>query len=109
MSQLTVRESIDEMVALIVERFDPDRIILFGSHARGTANIDSDIDLLIVMPTNGSKRKKAVEIDLALVEMGVPKDVLVVSPEEADSYQDTVGTIVYTALHEEQLLYERAA
>ena len=40
---------IDAMVRQIVEQFDPDRIVLFGSHARGTAGRDSDVDLLVVM------------------------------------------------------------
>jgi predicted nucleotidyltransferase len=52
----SVKEAIEEMVRRIVERFDPERIILFGSHARGTANPDSDIDLLVVMPVVGSTR-----------------------------------------------------
>lgn len=56
-----VQVTIAEMVRRIVERFHPERIILFGSHARGTAGPHSDVDLLVVMQPHGSKRRRAVE------------------------------------------------
>jgi len=55
-----------EMARRIERSFHPERIILFGSHARGDAGPDSDADLLVVMAVNGSKRRQAVQIDLAL-------------------------------------------
>ena len=66
MVESMVQKKIEEMVQRIVERFHPEKIILFGSHARGTAGPDSDVDLLVVMPVQGSRRKKATEIDLSL-------------------------------------------
>lgn len=104
----TVAEKIDEMVRRIVEGFDPDRIILFGSHARGTAGPDSDVDLLIVMPVNGSKREKQVEIRVALHDIRVAKDVIVVRPDEVERRRDIPGTIVRPALLEGKVLYARA-
>ena len=53
---------IAEMVRRIVAQSDPEKIILFGSCARGDATPDSDVDLLVVMPVAGSRRGKAVEI-----------------------------------------------
>jgi predicted nucleotidyltransferase len=103
------KEKIEEMVRRIVEGFDPEKIILFGSQAREEAGPDSDADLLVVMRVEGSKRKKAIEIDLALADLGVPKDILVVTPEEVERYRDIVGTIIYPALREGKVLYERAA
>lgn len=73
---ITVQATIDEMVRRIVERFHPERIILFGSHARGTAGQHSDVDLLVVMQPHGSKRKRAVEIYGLLAGMGIAKDVI---------------------------------
>lgn len=105
----TNRELIKEMTRLIVEHFHPEKIILFGSHATGTAGPDSDVDLLVVMPVDGSKRKKAVEIDTVLLGIGIPKDVIVVTPEEVERYRNIVGTIIYPALKEGMVLYERAA
>ena len=103
------QQIIDEMVRRIVGRFDPEKIILFGSHARGTGGPDSDADLLVVMRVSGSKRQAAVEIDLALAGVGLSKDVIVVTPEEVERYRDTVGTVIYPALREGKVLYERAA
>jgi len=54
-----VRNRIQEMVDRIVREFGPDRIILFGSHARGEGGPDSDVDLLVVMPVKGSRRRKS--------------------------------------------------
>ena len=71
-----MKKHIREMVKRIVAQFRPERIILFGSHARATAGPDSDVDLLIVMPVSGSKREKAVEIGIALHDIPIAKDVL---------------------------------
>ena len=101
-------ELIREMAARIVRQFDPDRIILFGSHARGDAGPDSDVDLLIVMPLSGSRRKKAVEIGVALHDIRLPKDVIVTTPEEFEWRKDTIGTIEHPAWHEGRLLHAKA-
>ena len=100
---------LDEMVRRIVERFNPDRIILFGSRARGTAGPDSDADLLVVMPVSGSKRKQAAQIDMALAGVGLPKDIIVVTPEEVERYHDVVGTIIGPAIRDGEVLYERGS
>lgn len=105
----TVQVTIAEMVRRIVERFHPERIVLFGSHARGTAGPHSDVDLLVVMEPHGSKRQRAVEIHGLLAGMGVPKDVIVVTPEEFDAYRDAPGTVIRTAWQEGKILHDRAA
>jgi predicted nucleotidyltransferase len=102
------REKIEAMVRRIVERFDPEKIILFGSHARGTAGPDSDVDLLVVMPVEGSKRNKAIEIRVALHDIRVPKDIIVTTPEEFAWRKEVVGTIERPAAREGQVLYARA-
>jgi predicted nucleotidyltransferase len=99
---------IREMAERIVKRFDPDRIILFGSHARGDAGPDSDVDLLVVMPLSGSRREKAIEIGVALHDIRLPKDVIVTTPEEFEWRKDTIGTIEHPAWREGRLLYARA-
>jgi predicted nucleotidyltransferase len=101
------QEIIGEMVRRIVERFDPEKIILFGSYARGTAGPDSDVDLLVVMPVSGSKREQRLAIRIALHGMGLAKDIVVATPEEIERDRDLVGTIVYPALREGRVLYER--
>jgi predicted nucleotidyltransferase len=105
----SIQEKIDEMVSRIVKRVHPEKIILFGSYARGSATIDSDADILVVMPVKGSKRKKATDIDLALVGVDLPVDIIVVTPEELEQNRNRIGTIIYPALREGKVLYERAA
>jgi predicted nucleotidyltransferase len=100
---------INAMVDRVVQAFDPLKIILFGSYARGMGTSDSDVDLLIVMDVNGSKRKQAIEIDLLLSQRDLPLDIVVVTPEEFERYHDVVGHIVYPATKEGKVLYERAA
>jgi len=98
-----------EMVRRIVERFGPEQIILFGSHARGTAGPDSDVDLLVVLRDPGSRRQKCLEIRVALHGMGIAKDVVVVTPEDIRRGRDLPGTLIRSALREGKVLYERAA
>lgn len=102
-------EKIKEIVRRIVDGFDPEKIILFGSHARGKAGPDADFDLLVVMRVAGSKRKEATRIDLALYGVDMPVDLIVVTPEEVERFRDVIGTIIYPALREGKVLYERAA
>ncbi len=107
MEQREPQRIIDEMVRRIVTQFNPVRIILFGSRARGVAGLESDVDLLVVMPVSGSKRRQAALIDLALAGIGLSKDIIVITPEEMERYRDVAGTIVYPALREGKIIYER--
>ena len=95
------------MVRRIARQFRPERIILFGSHARGTATPESDVDLLVVMPLTGSRREQQVQIRLSLHDIHIPKDIIVVSPEELERRRNVVGTVEYPAMKEGRLLYAR--
>jgi predicted nucleotidyltransferase len=105
--QDSVTKHIQQMVERIVAQFHPEKIILFGSHARGDGTADSDVDLLIVMPVEGSKRAKQREIRAALHDVRVPKDIIVSRPEEFLWRKDIVGTIERPAAHEGRILYAR--
>ena len=102
-----VEQAIQEMIRRIVSGFHPRKIILFGSRARGDARPDSDVDLLVVMDTS-SIRATTRELRIALDAMGIPKDVVVVTPEEFERERDLVGTVSYPAHHEGRILYEQA-
>ena len=107
MPEDTTEQTIQMMVQRLVDRFDPDQIILFGSQARGTAGPGSDVDLLVVMPVAGSKREERVEMRIALHDIAVPKDILLATPEEIAQDRDLVGTIIRPALREGKVLYAR--
>jgi len=96
------------MAQRIVVGLDPEMIVLFGSHARGDARPDSDVDLLVVMSFTGSARAAASRVYATLHERTLPVDVVIVTPEQVRRYREQVGTIVYPALREGRVLYERA-
>jgi predicted nucleotidyltransferase len=103
--KLSVAEEIDRMVKRIVKRFHPEKIILFGSQARGDAGPDSDVDLLVVMDFEGTARDKGLEIMLALDDRVLPADVIVTRPEDFAWRKDVVGTIEWPAAREGKVLY----
>ncbi len=107
MRKTRLERVIDQMVLRIVDRFNPERIILFGSAARGDAGPDSDVDLLVVMPVEGSRREKAVEIGVAVNDIRVPKDIVVTTPEDFEWRKEIVGTIERPAAREGRLVYAR--
>ncbi len=92
----------------IVRGFDPVRIILFGSYARGEARVDSDVDLLVVLPEIANKRQMAIAIRRALNGVPVSKDVVVTTPEEIARRGDVIGFVLRPALREGEVIYERA-
>ena len=85
------------------------KIILFGSYASGTFGPDSDVDLLVIMNVEGSKREIATQIDRALIDRRLPLDVIVATPEDVERYRKLVGNVIRPALREGKVLYERAA
>lgn len=104
---MTTNELIADMTDRIARDFDPLRIILFGSHARGDATVDSDIDLLVVLPETPDKRQAAIEIRRALRDLPVSKDIVVTTPDEIARRGDLIGPVLRPALREGKVLYER--
>lgn len=103
----SVQLVIDRIVKRIVKRFRPEKIILFGSQARGDARPDSDIDLLVVMPVEESVVEKRLQIQMALPQLAVSVDVFVTTPENFAWRKDYVGTIEWPATREGRALYAR--
>jgi len=98
---------IDQMARRLARRFKPEQIILFGSHARGTAGPDSDVDLLVVTPIIGSKRELRIAMRVALHNFLVPFDLIVATPDEVERRRNIPGTIIRPALREGKVLYVR--
>jgi type I restriction enzyme S subunit len=94
------------IVRRVVESVQPERIVLFGSAARGEMGPDSDVDLLVVKACP-DRRAVARTIREALmgVAPGLPKDIIVVTPEDVERDRDTIGYIIRPALREGRVLY----
>ncbi len=101
--------TITEMVRRIVKHLGPERVILFGSYATGTQNLDSDVDLLVVVRVSDAKRQKEVELYRLLAGIGLPKDIVIVTPDDIEEYRHVPGTIIQSALRQGKVLYERSA
>lgn len=104
---MTSKAMISAMVDRIVGRIQPSRVVLFGSHARGTADGSSDVDLLVVMRDAPDKRLAAVEIRRSLGDLPVSKDIVVTTHDEIRRRGAVIGTVLYAALREGVIVYEQ--
>ena len=94
------------MTERIVHDFDPLQIILFGSQARGDADRHSDIDLLVVFAELADKRKTAIDIQRALADVPVAKDILVTTFEEFERSRTRIGSVLRYAQQEGKTLWK---
>ena len=100
--------TIQAVAQLIVKRFDPERIILFGSHARGEAGAHSDVDLLVVLRKDSERPRHGNPIRRAIAERFVlPVDVVIRSPEALAEQRDDPYSLIHKALDEGKVLYEQ--
>ena len=96
-----------EITQRILAVSDPEKIILFGSFARGEEQPDSDLDLMVVIKVVQSPRAESVRLRRALRGLLVPIDIVVATPEQLERHRNTVGLIYRTILSEGKVLYER--
>jgi predicted nucleotidyltransferase len=82
----------------------PARVILFGSHARGRADADSDLDFLVIEESVGSRIEEAARLRRALGDIGVPVDILVYSEDQVREWGDVDNTALSEALREGRLV-----
>ena len=94
------------MAERIVEKFSPLQILLFGSRARGDAEDESDIDLIVVFPEIKDRNALAVNVALEIKDFGFDKDVLVTTPEEYALGSNCTGHAFYYAAKDAKVLYE---
>ncbi len=103
---MLTRDSIQQYVQLLVERFQPRTVLLFGSQAEGTAGIDSDVDLLVVMNHDKARDvEQEIEIDRALPR-SFPLDILVRRPEEVKRRLAAKDMALVTIFKTGETLYE---
>ena len=109
MTKMTAEKCIEVMVQRIVRDFSPLQILLFGSHARGTANEHSDIDLIVVLPTlSDDVHGQVADVHGSLSGLGFSKDVIVTTPERIERGKFLPGHVFSYAIPEAKVLYDAA-
>ena len=101
------KKIIKEIIRRIVDTADPERIVLFGSAARGTMGPQSDIDLLIIKSGADNSREIAGKIYQSLYGVGKAFDIIVVTPEQVEKYGNSPYLVISPALREGVVIYER--
>ena len=107
MSALQIDAQLNEMVRRILTAGSPQKIVLFGSRARGHARPDSDYDLLLIEPSEQPRHRRAARYRRALVGLASAEDILVWTPEEVAEWRDVPNAFITEALREGVVLYER--
>ena len=95
---------IDEAARRIVAAAPGARVILFGSHARGEAGPDSDVDLLVVEPRVTDRFAEIVRLQRLLAPLRLPADVIVVSEDQVEEWGDVQSTMLHDALREGRIV-----
>lgn len=102
-NDVTVRD----IVRRIVETAQPEKVILFGSRARGDARPNSDFDVLVIKPSDEPRYRRSFPIYVALADLPVEVEVMVYTPEEVREWSQVPQAFVTTAVREGTTVYER--
>lgn len=102
------RDDLSKIRKRLVSRFHPEKIILFGSQARGTADKRSDVDLLVICRFKGKRRRLMVDIDDELSGIEYGFDIVVLRPDEFEKDRLIPGTIGRYATKEGKIIYEQS-
>jgi len=101
-------ELLKDIVQRILTVTQPDKIILFGSYARGDADEYSDLDILIIQPSDLPRYKRSIPIRLALLGVFPSKDIVVYTPKEVEEWKSVSMSFIATVLKEGKILYEKS-
>ena len=107
MSGTIDQEVLDEVIRRVVQVAQPEKIILFGSAARGRMGPHSDLDLLLVRAGVDALDLRG-DIHLNLRGVGAAVDAIVASPDDLERYRDSYGMVIREALREGRVVYEAA-
>jgi predicted nucleotidyltransferase len=97
-----------EVVHRVVEAVHPDKIILFGSAARGEMSPHSDLDLLVIKQVR-NRRRTVWAIDRGLRGIMIGVDLVVATPRDIERYGDSPALVYYPALREGKVIYDGEA
>lgn len=104
---MLTEKTLKDVVNRILSVGSPLKIVLFGSHARGDAAIDSDLDVLIVEESDLPRHKRSARYRCALLGAFPSKDIVVWTPDEISEWHDVPNAFITSILAEGKILYER--
>ena len=104
---MITEKKISEIVKKIASGYNPEKIILFGSYANGTAAENSDVDLFIIKNSELPRPQRAVQLRRILLGSQVPMDIIVYTPNEVNNEKDEKYSFVYEILNSGKTVYER--
>ena len=96
-----------DIVRRIVDTVQPERVILFGSQARGDARPHSDFDVLVIKQSDEPRYRRSIPLYVALADLPVEVEVMVYTPEEVNEWSAVPQAFVTTAVREGTTIYER--
>ena len=99
------QDTLNDIIRRVVEVAEPERIILFGSAARGEMNRHSDVDLLVVKDGSDLRRLTA-RVYRRLYGVGAAVDIVMVTPQDVERYRDSHALVIKPALREGTVMYE---
>lgn len=101
----SLQYEIERITAQLVEKYKPEKIILFGSAARGIVTPDSDIDLLIIKSNTPHYSADRIMEVSSLIERDVPVDFLVYRPDEFEKRLGLGDPFIELIVKEGKVLY----
>ena len=100
---------LDEMTRRLVEEFQPEQVILFGSYAWGAPDQHSDVDLMVIVDQSDlSDYERTLRAHSCLSELDVPKDVIVKTRAEFDFFRQVRASLEHKIRRQGKVLYERS-
>lgn len=104
-----MNKKIHKIRDIIIDHYKPDKIFLFGSHARGNPGIDSDVDILVVSDREQHlpRYKRGLNVRLKLADISIPKDILFYTHDDLEQWKDVRMSFAWQVLQEGVLLYEK--
>ena len=103
--QRITEQLIEEIKDRIVSAVQPEKIIVFGSYAYGTPSKESDLDLLVIMPSDEPMHSRVTKIRKLVRDIHIPKDIIVYTPQEVEKWKDASAAFITTVVRKGKVIY----
>jgi len=100
-----IEKRLEEIINKIVKAVSPEKIIFFGSHARGEGTEESDIDLVVIWDTDLNPHKRNLFLSRLFPKRNFALDIFAFTKAESERLKDIAGTILYEAFHHGKVIY----